>query len=120
MLGACAAMPAVKKDGIEQRAQTRWDALIAGEYSTAWALYSPGYRSANSAVDLEISWRSRRVQSVAGVYDSHECTENLCTVKINLTYKVIKPVAGVDEWQNSKIIKEKWILAENEWWYLPD
>lgn len=120
MLAACAATPSQKKEGIEVRIQARWDGLISGDYASAWEYYSPGFRSANSAVDLEIYWRSRQVETLDATYKSHECTDTLCDVMVDMTYKVMKPVRGLDEWKNNKVIKEKWILTENEWWFVQE
>ncbi len=119
-LAGCATAPMQKKDGLEMRSQARWDALIGGNYEEAWALYSPGHRSSQSVVDLEISWRMRRVQIISAVYDSHSCDEYLCQVGIMLTYKIDRPVTGLEVWENTKVFEEKWIFAEDQWWYLPE
>ena len=60
-LTACATAPGNTGDSIAERAQDRWDALLAGDFETAYAFYSPGYRSTTSVVDLAFEIRSRRV-----------------------------------------------------------
>ena len=45
---------AVAPTDVKQRAQARWDAVLSGDYDTAYSLYSPGYRSSHSRTDFEI------------------------------------------------------------------
>ena len=45
-----------------QRAEARWEALLAGDLETAYSYLSPGYRSTLSVVDWGVSQRMRRVK----------------------------------------------------------
>ena len=107
------------QETIEIRAQGRWDALLGGDYETAYGYYSPGYRSSLSVVDLEIGIRMQRVQWVSAEYMDHSCDESVCTVKFKLGFKVVQPVAGLPVWESFDTIDEKWVKTEGQWWYLP-
>ena len=107
------------QETMENRSQKRWDALLGGDYATAYSYYSPGYRSSVSVVDLEIGIRTRRVQWVSAEYVDHSCDERVCTVKFKLEYKVVRPMVGMPVWENFKTIDEKWVKTEDQWWYLP-
>ncbi len=107
------------QESIENRAQKRWDALLGGDYETAYSYYSPGYRSSVSVVDLEIGIRTRRVQWVSAEYMEHSCDERVCTVKFKLGNKVVRVVVGMPVWESFKTIDEKWVKTEDQWWYLP-
>ena len=66
--------PESKQESIAQRAQSRWDALLAGDFETAYSYYSPGYRSTASVADLEIAIRLRRVRWTSAEYQDHSCS----------------------------------------------
>jgi len=118
-LTACATAPESTGNSIAERAQDRWDALLAGDFATAYAFYSPGYRSSSSMIDLALKIRSRRVQWVSAEYQDHSCNERVCTVNFMVGFKVIKPVRGLSVWESSSLVDEKWVKTEGQWWYLP-
>ncbi len=118
-LTACATAPENTENSIAVRAQDRWDALLAGDYETAYAFYSPGYRSTRSVVDFAIGIRSRRVRWTSAEYMEHSCLENSCTVLFNVGFTVNKPVPGMKKFDGSNTVEEKWVKTEGQWWYLP-
>ena len=118
-LTACATPPGSAGDTIEKRAQDRWDALLAGDYETAYSFYSPGFRSTRSVVDFTIGIRSRRVRWTSAEYMEHSCLENSCTVIFNVGFTVNKPVPGMKKFDGSNTVEEKWVKTEGQWWYLP-
>lgn len=118
-LTACATAPEKTGESLAERAQNRWDALLAGDYETAYRFFSPGYRSSVSVVDFEIMVRTRRVRWVSAEYMDHSCEENACTVKFRIGFKVAKPVMGMPEWQGFDTTDEKWVKTKGQWWYLP-
>lgn len=120
LLTACAGTGSTKKNPVEERAQQRWDALLAGDFDTAYSLYSPGYRSANSRVDFEISQRSRKVAILAAIVDGSECDADACTVTSQVQYRVGSPVPGVSKWESSSKVQERWVRTEGKWWYVPE
>lgn len=121
LLAGCATVtPAATMDDIiAERAQARWDALLAREYATAYSYYSPGFRSKASATDLEIKMRLQRVRWTAAKYRDHTCTEDVCNVRVDVNYEVNTPVPGVSTWKGIELIEEKWLRSGGEWWYLP-
>jgi hypothetical protein len=121
LAGCATTSPTAARDTlIQQRAQARWDAILARDYATAYAYATPGYRSATSATDFEIDLRSRRVQYTSGAYKDHSCEEAACTVRISVGYKVARPVAGLSEWNGNSLLEEQWVFSQGEWWFLPE
>ncbi len=121
-LSACAGrapLPASPDNSIAERAQQRWDALLAGDFETAYAFYSPGYRSAASMIDMAFEVRSRRVRWTSAQYKEHSCLQNSCTLLFDVGWTVNKPVPGLNKWDGSDIIEEKWIKTGGKWWFLP-
>ena len=118
-LTACATAPESAGNSIVERAQVRWDSLLAGDFETAYGFYSPGYRSSVSMIDLAVKIRSQRVHWVSAEYQDHSCDERVCTVNFMVGFKVIQPVRGMPVWESSSLIDEKWVKTEGQWWYLP-
>jgi hypothetical protein len=121
LLAGCATVaPAPTADDIvAERAQARWDALLARDYATAYSYYSPGFRSRVSVVDLEIKIRLQRVRWTGAKYRDHTCTGDTCTVRVDVNYEVSAPVPGVSVWKSVQLIEEQWLRTGGEWWYVP-
>jgi len=120
LLGACASTGDAKKHPVEERAQARWDALLASDFDTAYSMYSPGYRSANSRVDFEISQRSRKVAILAAKVTDSDCSSEACTVSAVVQYRVGAPVPGVSKWESSSQLEERWVRTDGKWWFVPN
>lgn len=121
LLSACATDPVAHRDAVvAERAQARWDALLAKEFATAYGYAAPGYRSATTATDFEIEFRSRRMTYDSAEYRSHRCEEKVCTVSMWVAYTVPRPAQGVPEWKSQSMIEERWIEIGGEWWFSPD
>ena len=119
LVSACATtQPA--GDSIKSRAQARWDALLAADFDTAYAFYSPGYRTSHSRTDFEIELRSRRVRWTGAKVLEASCEADLCTVGSKVDYQVNRPVPGVPEWKSSEHVAERWVRVDGQWWFFPD
>ena len=120
LLGACASTGTAKKHPVEERAQQRLDALLLPDFDTAYSLYSPGYRSANSRVDFEISQRVRKIAITQAEVVSSECSADTCTVTAMVGYRVGAAVPGVSKWESATQVQERWVRTDGNWWYVPD
>lgn len=120
-LAACATSTGGGGGGdVVKRAEARWDALLAGDYETAYLYHSPGYRSSHSRGDFELSMRLRKVQYKDARYLEQSCEGDRCDLKFEVDYQIASPVPGLDKWQSTSIIDETWVRTENEWWHFPD
>jgi len=119
LLSACATTPASPEDIVKERAQARWDALLNGDFATAYSYFSPGYRSATTVVDFEIGIRMRKVQYRTAEFQDHSCENNVCTVRLKVGYKLAKPVPGMTDWESESVVSEQWIKSDGNWWFLP-
>ena len=121
LLSACATTPTASRDEIvKERAQARWDALESRDYAGAYALYSPGYRSAVSVTDFEVNLRLKRIRWTSATYQAHTCDENTCTVSFKVGYKINSPVPGVTVFNGWDVVNDKWVKTGGKWWYLPE
>jgi hypothetical protein len=119
LLSACASTPSQETD-IKQRAQARWDAVLAGDWDSAYSYYSPGYRSSTSRVDFEIAMRLRKVRWTSAEVQESSCTADACTLDTKLGYRIASPVPGVNEWKNSTVVAERWVRTDGQWWFVPE
>lgn len=119
-LAGCATSQTARDRALQERAQARWDALLAGDFDQAYAFLSPGYRSGISVTDFEIIFRTRKVQYTSAEYREHSCDEAVCTVKVFVGYKIHRPLTGMTEWTSTSLLEERWINSNGNWWYLPE
>jgi len=120
LLTACASTGDAKKHPVEERAKQRWEALLARDFDTAYSLYSPGYRSANSRVDFEISQRTRKIAVTAANVLGSDCEGDACTVSAAVQYRMGAPVPGVSKWESSSKLEERWVRTDGKWWFVPN
>lgn len=105
---------------VGKRAQERWDALLVGDFDTAYEYYSPGFRSSHSRGDFEVMMRLRKVQFTGAQYASQECEGDRCTVIFDVGYRIASPVPGLDTWESTKKLDETWVRTQGQWWFVPD
>jgi len=102
-----AGTPEARRDAVAARAAARWDALIKGDYDKAYALLSPASREATTLdqfkKNLRRGFRDAKVDTV-------ECSAELCTVKLWVTYdhRLMKGVQTP--------IDETWIFDKGQAW----
>lgn len=119
VLSACATQPQGGTT-VEDRARQRWEALLSADLDSAYAYYSPGYRSAHSRVDFEIGLRTRRIQWTSASVEGSQCEGDRCTVTTRVGYRIGSPVPGVPKWESERLIEERWVRTEGQWWFVPD
>lgn len=118
-LSACAMAPKSEDEIVLERAQERWDAVIAGDLETAYTYYSPGFRATTSLIDYGVSMKTRKVRWTSATYKNHECEENRCSVNFDVGFKVGTPVPGLTVYEGSQGVEDRWIRTDGQWWYVP-
>lgn len=99
---------------VVERAQSRWDALLAGEFEDAYAYASPAYRSATpftryrARLGGAVQWTQARVTDA-------DCGDGRCTVSVDLSYRI--PREGIE---HTRPIRETWLKSEDNWWIAID
>ena len=110
--GCAGGFPGVRQDPkqvVAERAQQRWDALVAGDVAKAYSFLSPGTRQAVTLVQYSGGirlgfWKKVQVQGV-------ECPkEDLCEASVLAEYQRGQTIATP--------LRERWILSEGNWWYV--
>ena len=120
LLSGCAAMPGGGGGSVGDRAQQRWDALLAGNVKKAYGFLSPGYRSKETLEEYQRKIVYQRVRWTSADYIESDCSENTCKVQINVGYKVAGALPGVKVYVGKRMVTENWIETEGRWWYVPN
>ncbi len=119
LLTACASTPPAPEQTVEQRAQARWNHLIAGEAAEALAYFTPGYRAITPERDFDAWLRGRPVKWLAAEVKSGECSDpDRCRIVTAVTYRVPNAPTGINEMRMTRDIEEEWIRLDGQWWYV--
>ena len=118
LLSACATVVPVEKT-IEERAMTRWNTVLSGDYAGAYEFLSPGYRSSVSSTQYQRSLLLSKVKWTGVSYLGSECTESACKVKISLNFTLYGGIPGIKSFDGNDVIEESWVQSDNQWYLVP-
>ncbi len=114
-LAACASLtkesPAEDKvTAATERANARWQAMLKRDFDAAYTYLSPSSRAVTplSAFKTRASRAAFRAAKIDGV----SCVNEVCTVKLTVTYdhRVMKGVTTP--------LEETWVIARGQVWYV--
>jgi hypothetical protein len=95
---------------VAEKAQLRWNALVAGDFKAAYGFISPAGRSVVTVEGYSGTlkrgfWKDVRVEDV-------KCASpEICEVQLRIEY----------EFQGRRIktpASEKWVKQDSDWWFL--
>jgi hypothetical protein len=98
------------REVVSQRAQERWDAVIAGDFKKAYGFFSPAGRTVLTHEGYEKSIRK-------GFHKAARITEVRCTGPelCELTLEIEYEFQGR---RGKTPFFEKWVKQDSQWWYL--
>ncbi len=105
------------EEHVGHRALARWQALIQGDFEKAYSYLSPGYRAVTS-LPLYRSHFGEAVRWKEAILKDISCTDTICDVVLTIHYQYTTRSAG--EYEGERPLKETWVRADNEWWFLPE
>ena len=114
-LVACVGIGATSpEDVVKQRANERWKALVAGDFSRSYSYTSPSFRGLISQ-DVYRGRIGSAVTWIAGEAVSVQCPEPVkCVAKVRIDYRpVLRGRAGESF---STYADETWVLEGAQWW----
>lgn len=118
LLSACTTTSS-KSEGIEERVNARWNALLTGDLAGAYEYLSPGFRSSVSSLDYQRSLLLKKVRWEGGEYIESECDDTTCNVTVLLQYRVAGALPGVRSYEGKQQVTETWIKIDNVWYLVP-
>jgi hypothetical protein len=114
LTAGCASLsPAKPEEVVRDRAQARWNALIAGEWDKAYSYMTPSYRAVveqkryPSRFSGSVSWLAAEVVRV-------DCAEQSCTVRMKVTFRPV--LGGRPGSAASTGFDETWVFEDGQWW----
>jgi hypothetical protein len=120
MMTACAGVTKTPVETLEQRVQGRWDAVISGDYQTAYQYMSPGQREVvsyemylKSVFARTVRWTGGEFREVVG------CEESACKVRTAITYEVSGLTPGQGRFSSVRAVIEDWIQIDGVWYFVP-
>lgn len=113
IVGCAALSPVSPEEAVRERAQARWNALIAGEWSKAYRYMAPSYRAlveekryANQ-FGSGAAWVGAEVVKVA-------CSDDRCAATLKVRFRPMiggRPGEVIDTH-----LDETWIREDGQWW----
>jgi len=115
VLGACSSLGLQTPQGqATQRANARWQALVASQFDLAYSYNTPGFRALvtpetyRGRIGSAVKWVSAEVSKV-------NCPQaDKCDVQIKLNYKPILGGRAGDTY--ATYLDESWLLEDGQWW----
>lgn len=118
LLAGCATTQAPVDETIEERAQARWDLILAQDHASALNYYTPTFRSAVEPDDFQRDMARRQVRWTDAEVQSADCDEQRCVVAVRVFYQ---PAQGPQEFRDmelSRVREETWIRVDGQWWFV--
>ena len=113
-LSGCAALaPATPEQIVEKRAAEYWQARIAGNYQSAYALSTPSYRQVRSAEQFKMQFGAGASVQAADVLKA-TCEPVKCVVKIKIS--VNAALLRLNMATIATHVDEIWLLEDGQWW----
>lgn len=121
LLSACSD-PRPPAEVVEERAQARWDAMVARDFQAAWEYYTPGYREQITAAEFEGEMAGRPVKWTGAEVFEVDCAEDepRCEVRVRVDYEARAAVPGVGTLRSQSGVTEIWLQIGGDWWYSAD
>jgi len=121
LLAACSD-PRPPAEVVEERAQARWQAMVARDFQGAWEYYTPGFREQMTAVEFEGEMARRPVQWTDAEVFEVNCADDepRCEVRVRVDYQAQAAVPGVGMLKSKSGVTEIWLQIGGEWWYSAD
>jgi hypothetical protein len=104
---------------VRSRAEARWQALSKGDLHRAYEFTTPAYRkvtpfsSFRAQFGQAVTWHGAKVEKVK-IAPGGGAAE----VLLVLSYTAVLPSG--DKYEGHRGMREKWLLADGQWWFAGD
>lgn len=102
---------------VEERAQARWDHLLAREFEQAYQYYAPGFRETTPLVEFQADLFRRPIRWLAAEVLGSSCVEDVCRVSVEITYRVPGATGPLRQLTPTRTVEERWIRLDGVWWH---
>ena len=105
-----------EEQALVQRAQERWDALVAQDYERAWTYLEPAEREKTEQKNYKAHFGDALVWKEAEALNA-KCLPARCAVLVRLTSQAMLPGMGTRAQDITTHMTEEWVLEDGTWWY---
>lgn len=117
---APASIPAAitpQEQAVLQRAQERWDALVAHDFERAWLYLTPAEREKVKQQDYRTNFGGDAVWKAAVARRARCIAAERCAVLVVLEVKVLAPQFQQLFPEIEREVEEEWVTEGGQWWY---
>lgn len=117
LLSGCAAMqqtPKTPEQIVAERSQARWNALLAGDWESAYSFATPALRQARdlsgyrALLGGQATWKKAELKSV-------NCPQpDVCNTRVRVG---VAPVLVRGAKFVETDVPERWVLVDGQWWH---
>ena len=111
--GCAVLQPKTPEEAVQQRAQARWDALLAGKFDDAYEYLEPSFRNRWSKEQYR-KMASRSLAFKINVDRPQACEPAQCAVRVAFDVKPIE--RGLPDVITTRAT-ENWVREDGQWWY---
>jgi len=115
-----AVVPQPPQEIVKQRAEARWNHMIARDFAAAYSYETPAYRATvsleqyRSQFGSAVRWYGATVDQV-----TIDPSGNRADVQVTLQYEAQAPIASQSTYGVHSLV-EHWFLTQGDWWLVPD
>jgi hypothetical protein len=114
--GCAAFQTQTPEEIVTHRAQERWQALIKGDFPTAYGYTQPGYRAVISEKSYAKSFGNSGAWKDAQIFKV-QCEAERCTVRLRLITRNLMPKFAQAMPEITGFVDETWIKDDGQWWF---
>lgn len=103
---------------VGERAQARWDALLAQDFETAWGFESPGFRQTVGVPEYRFDKRQGGIKWLTAKVQDIECEVDRCNVAVLIVYELARGGAMLRGTRGQRSVMETWIRSDGGWWHV--
>lgn len=120
LLAACAGTGAPVSDeaSVEERAQQRWENMVARDFAAVWEFYTPGFREVTPQSDFRSEMARRPLRWLQASVRDADCDADQCRVRVDVTYQAIAAPAGQSRTRMTRLLDETWVRLDGQWWFV--
>jgi len=112
--------PAPFPEDVGERAQVRWDLLVAKNAGRAYDLLTPGSRALVTREEYAAAFTHRPVTWLGAKVSGRKCDGDSCTVTVEVRYKAEIPQSSAGPIESTAYLQERWIRTDGEWLLVPE
>ncbi|MDT8450151.1 MAG: hypothetical protein RQ847_08230 [Wenzhouxiangellaceae bacterium] len=117
VVAACSQPPRPPEEIVAERAQARWEAMIARDFKRAWQFYTPGFREKSDPADFSAELSRRPVRWDSAEVAEVSCQQARCSVQVEVGYTAAGAPGVLAGMEGRRPVEETWIQIDGEWWY---